>query len=150
MLSYMVPSPIEDKPPVSPTVSSKNGLQLVLDTHIGKNGDISVSNSILNGNATNAVTQKKIIKSSTIASAGSSNSSLNSSTDIPSVHGCMNSSASEKPRTRIANGASKTTLKSLLSATNNLSNLMKYPLPPLLFCYNQWLPHKLQVMVNAL
>lgn len=111
MLSYMVPSPIEDKPPVSPTVSSKNGLQLVLDTHIGKNGDISVSNSILNGNAANSAAQKKIIKSSTIASAGSSNSSLNSSTDIPSVHGCMNTPASDKPKTRIANGATKTTLK---------------------------------------
>ncbi|KAK7576665.1 hypothetical protein V9T40_012951 [Parthenolecanium corni] len=41
-------------------------------------------------------------------------------------------------------------ITSLLSATNNLSSLMKYPLPPPLFCYNQWLPHKLQVMVKAL
>ncbi|KAK7602436.1 hypothetical protein V9T40_008025 [Parthenolecanium corni] len=38
---------------------------------------------------------------------------------------------------------------SLISATNDLSSLMKYPLPPPLFCYNQWLSHKLQVMVKA-
>lgn len=106
MLSYMVPSPIDDKPPVAPVVSSKNNLQLVLENHV-RNGNVPMANSIPNGNAH---THKKIIKNSTITSAESSNSSLNSSSDIPSVHGSTNNA--EKPKVKMVNGSAKqTTLK---------------------------------------
>ncbi len=109
MLSYMVPSPIEDKPPVAPVVSNKNGLQLVLDTHLSRNGGISASpnGGIPNGNANSC--QKKIIKNGNVASAASSNSSLNSNADIPAVHASTTVTCGEKAKTRIANGSTKQT-----------------------------------------
>ena len=106
MLSYMVPSPIEDKPPVAPVVSNKNTLRLVLENHVNRNGNVTMA-SIPNGNVS---THKKIIKNSSMTSAESSNSSLNSSTDIPSVHGSTPSV--EKPKAKLTNGSVKqTTLK---------------------------------------
>lgn len=109
----MVPSPIEDKPPLAPAVSNKNGLQLVLENHINKNGGISLqSNNVISNGGTNNTSYKKIIKNSAVTSADSSNSSLNSTGDIPSVHGSLNTPCAEKPKTRIANGTGKqTTLK---------------------------------------
>lgn len=107
MLSYMVPSPIEDKPPLAPVVSNKNNLQLVLENHMNKNGNVPMTVTIPNGNVN---THKKIIKNTNIVSAESSNSSLNSSSDIPSVHGSTPNA--EKPKTKMANGSAKqTTLK---------------------------------------
>lgn len=119
----MVPSPIEDKPPVGPpAISNKNGLQLVLENHITKNGDITLPTThttITNGSANTSY--KKIIKNCnthpTEASAASSNSSLNSATgDIPAVHGAISNtvtpSTEKPPKSRIANGTGKqTTLK---------------------------------------
>lgn len=105
----MVPSPIEDKPPLSPAVSNKNGLQLVLENHVNKNGGIHLYNNVISNGATNNnnISYKKIIKNSTLASADSSDSSLNSTSDIPSVHGVGNTPSVEKPKIRIANGTGK-------------------------------------------
>ncbi|XKL63918.1 hypothetical protein PGB90_006282 [Kerria lacca] len=73
MLSYMVPSPNQDKPPTAPAVSNKN---------------INIS------------------------SADSSNSSLNSNSDVPSVQGSTNAMCLEKTKTKISNDNTKqTTLK---------------------------------------
>lgn len=107
MLSYMVPSPIEDKPPLAPVVSNKNNLQLVLGNHVNKNGNVSLPPNIPNGNA---IVHKKIIKNSNITSAESSNSSLNSSGDFPSVHGSGNTPNSEKSKMKVANDNVKQTM----------------------------------------
>lgn len=105
----MVPSPIEDKPPLSPAVSNKNGLQLVLENHVNKNGGIPLYNNVISNGTTNNnnTSYKKIIKNSAVASADSSDSSLNSTSDIPSVHGVGNTPSVEKPKIRIANGTGK-------------------------------------------
>lgn len=121
MLSYMVPSPIDDKPPVAPP-PTKNGLQLALDSnHLTSNGVVSNSTTTtiihLNGGAvsdrlsTTSSCQKKIIKNNVAGSTNSSNSSLNSNNnDLPSVHGATNTSSfADRTRTRIANGNTKQT-----------------------------------------